>query len=275
MSGILYLIATPIGNLEDITLRALRLLKEADLIACEDTRQSRKLLEHFGIDRPTISYHDHNEGSRSTDLIDRLLAGQNIALISDAGTPLIEDPGYRLVSQAMEQGVTVVPVPGASSLLCALSAAGLATDSFYFGGFLPPKSGKRRKAFEALRHLPATIIFFEAPHRILDSLEDAAAVLGSRPVVIGRELTKIHEEFLRGTASEVREKLAQRQTVKGEIVLLIGKGDGAPDDDVTPEEAFAECLALGMSRMDAIKEVAKRTGKPKREVYRLLDSQAR
>lgn len=273
MSGTLYLVSTPIGNLEDITLRALRVLKAADLIACEDTRQTRKLLNHHGIERPTLSFHEHNEAARSNDLLDRLRAGQNIAVVSDAGTPLVEDPGYRLVSRAVAAGVTVVPVPGPSSLVTALAASGLPTDSFYFGGFLPPKSSRRRKTLEALRGLPATLAFFEAPHRILQTLADVAAVFGSRPVVLAREMTKIHEEFLRGAAAEIREALAARPAVKGEMTLLIGKGTHTGEEDATNlEEALGEFLAQGMSRMDAIKAVARRSGLPKREVYRRFSS---
>lgn len=269
------MVATPIGNLEDITLRALRILKEVNLIACEDTRQTRKLLDHFGIQRATISYHDHNEASRSEEIIERVLHGESVALVSDAGTPLIEDPGYRLVCLAIEQNIPVVPIPGASSLLCALAGSGLSTDSFHFGGFLPPKTGKRCKVLDQWKDLPATLIFFETPHRILEALDDVTAVMGARPIVVGRELTKLHEEFLRGTAASIRQQLAERPAIKGEMVLLIGKAEATVDEDISLEDAFAEYLAEGMSRMDAIKAVARRTGKPKREVYRVLDGEAR
>jgi 16S rRNA (cytidine1402-2'-O)-methyltransferase len=274
VSGTLYLVATPIGNLEDITFRAVRVLKEVDLIACEDTRQTRKLLEHFGIQKHAVSFHDHNEADRSPELLDRVRSGQSVAVVSDAGTPLIEDPGYRLVSLAVAEGIPVVPIPGPSSLLTALSASGLPTDSFYFGGFLPPKSAKRRKELEALRDLRATLIFFETPHRILESLDDVAAVLGGRPVVVGRELTKLHEEFLRGTASEIRAVLAGRPAIKGEMTLLIGKAPaGEVNEDVPLEETLRHFIDQGMSRMDAIKAVAKRAGLPKREVYSRLTGQ--
>ena len=222
MAGTLYIVATPIGNLEDITLRALRVLREADLIACEDTRQTRKLLDHFGISKPLVSYHEHNELARAAELVERLEAGANIALVSDAGTPLISDPGYRLVAAAIAAGIPVVPIPGPSAALSALAGSGLATDAFRFCGFLPPKASQRRKTLEALQEERCTLIFYEAPHRILEALEDVEAVMGSRPVVVARELTKLHEEFLRGTAAEVRAQLAARPSVKGEITLLIG-----------------------------------------------------
>jgi 16S rRNA (cytidine1402-2'-O)-methyltransferase len=266
-TGILYVVSTPIGNLEDITLRALRTLREVDLIACEDTRQTRKLLDHFGITTSAVSYHDHNEASRASELIERLQGGANIALVSDAGTPLVSDPGYRLVRAAIDAEVPVVPIPGASAMLGALAAAGLATDEFRFCGFLPPKSGQRRKALEALGEETCTLVFYEAPHRIVETLDDVVEVLGSRPVVVARELTKLHEEFLRGSASEVREQLASRPSVKGEITLLIGKGERIADD--TPiAEAVAKLEAAGVPRMDAIKQVARERGLSKRDVYK-------
>lgn len=266
-NGTLYVVATPIGNLEDITLRALRILREVDVIACEDTRQTRKLLDHFGITSGTLSYHDHNEASRTQDLIQRLESGSNVALVSDAGTPLLSDPGYRLVHAAVAANLSVVPIPGASAALSALAAAGLATDEFRFCGFLPPKSGQRRKALEALSDEPCTLVFYEAPHRILETLEDIEAVYGPREVVVARELTKLHEEFLRGSAQEIHDQLAARPAVKGEITLLIGKGE--PVADTTPiPEAVAALEAQGVPRMDAIKQVAKSRGLSKRDVYR-------
>ncbi len=216
LSGTLYLVGTPIGNLEDITFRAVRILKEADLIACEDTRQTRRLLEHYGIGKPTVSYHEHNEAERSKELVAKLLSGTTVALVSDAGMPLISDPGYRLVRAAIDSGVRVEAVPGASALLTALAASGLATDSFHFGGFLPAKSGQRLRALEALKNETATLIFYEAPHRIVEALAAVEETLRDRPVIVARELTKIHEEFLRGTAAEVRAALAKRESVKGE-----------------------------------------------------------
>jgi 16S rRNA (cytidine1402-2'-O)-methyltransferase len=268
--GTLFVVATPIGNLEDITLRALHVLKEAALIACEDTRQSGKLLSHFGITTATISYHEHNEAARGADLVERLLSGADVALITDAGTPLVSDPGYRLVNAAIAAGVTVVPIPGASAALSALAAAGLATDEFRFCGFLPPKSGQRRKALEELLEESCTLVFYEAPHRILDTLEDIEAVYGARPVVVARELTKLHEEFLRGTAAEVRGTLAGRPSVKGEITLLVGKGARVADD--TPlVDAVAALEAQGVARMDAIKQVARERGLAKRDVYKEIN----
>jgi 16S rRNA (cytidine1402-2'-O)-methyltransferase len=267
MPGLLYVVATPIGNLEDITYRAVRVLGEADLIACEDTRQTRKLLDHYNIHKPTISYHDHNEAERTEDLTARLLAGETIALVSDAGMPLVSDPGYRLVNAAIEAGISVQPIPGASASLTALAASGLPTDSFHFGGFLPPKTGQRAKLLESLAEEHATLIFYEAPHRILESLEAIEAALGPRPVVVAREITKIHEEFLRGTAAEIRAQLAARDTVKGEITLLIGKAMAPPPDDTPIPEAVEALISGGVPRMDAIKQVARRRGLSKREVY--------
>jgi len=267
MPGLLYLVATPIGNLEDITYRAVRVLGEADLIACEDTRQTRKLLDHYHIHKPTISYHDHNEMERTEDLTARLLAGETIALVSDAGMPLVSDPGYRLVRAAIDAGIGVHPIPGPSASLTALAASGLPTDSFHFGGFLPPKTGQRARLLEALAEEHATLIFYEAPHRILESLEAIQAALGPRPVVVAREITKIHEEFLRGTAAEIHAQLAARDAVKGEITILIGKAMEPPPDDTPIEEAVDALIREGTPRMDAIKQVARRRGLSKREVY--------
>jgi 16S rRNA (cytidine1402-2'-O)-methyltransferase len=270
MPASLYLVATPIGNLEDITLRALRVLREADVIACEDTRQTGKLLAHFSIDKPTVSYHDHNEAARTEELLARLEAGAQVALVSDAGTPLISDPGYRLVTAAIAAGIPVIPVPGASAVLSALAAAGLPTDAFRFGGFLPPKSGQRRKVLQALQNEDCTMVFYEAPHRIVETLADIAAVLGERPVVVARELTKFYEEFLRGSAEQVRAQLAARPAVKGEITLLIGKGSSAAIPSTSVEDAVHELEQQGVPRMDAIKQVAKERGLNKRDVYKKI-----
>ncbi len=220
MRGKLFIIATPIGNLEDISARAVRTLREADRIACEDTRHTRRLLDHYGIDRPLLSFHEHNERDRTAELLERIDAGENIALVSDAGTPLISDPGYRLVEAAVQHRVDVVPIPGPSAVITALAASGLTTDSFYFGGFLPPKSGQRRRAMEAVTELECVLIFYEAPHRLLESLSDIEAVFGPRQVVVARELTKIHEEFARGTAAELLAEFSARESIKGEITLL-------------------------------------------------------
>jgi 16S rRNA (cytidine1402-2'-O)-methyltransferase len=272
MPGTIYLVATPIGNLEDITLRALRILKECDLIACEDTRHTRKLLNHFGIDKPLVSYHEHNEAGRAAELAGRAAAGEAVAIVSDAGMPGISDPGYRVVREAIEAGVDVVPLPGAVALEAALAASGLPTDAFRFGGFLPPKTVKRRKALEALAGEDATLIFYEAPHRILETLEDVHAALGDRPVVVARELTKLHEEFLRGTAKEVLAALRARPKVQGEITLLIGKGEAAVRPDLSLSDRVAELISEGLPRMDAIKKAARERGLGKRDAYRMLEA---
>jgi 16S rRNA (cytidine1402-2'-O)-methyltransferase len=270
VSGTLYVVATPIGNLEDITHRAVRILREVDQIACEDTRHTRKLLDRYGISKPLVSYHEHNEQTRSQELLRELAAGKNVALVSDAGTPLIADPGYRLVTLARAQGIAVSPVPGPSALLAALSASGLPTDSFVFGGFLPAKKTQRRKALEELKTSPATLVFYEAPHRILETLEDIAETLGPRPVTLARELTKIHEEFLQGTPLELREKLAGRPALKGEFTLMIGKGEPPPPEDIPLQAAVDQLVQSGVPRMDAMKTVARRRGLSKREVYQKL-----
>jgi len=267
MSGTLYVVATPIGNLEDITYRAVRMLREADLIACEDTRQTRKLLDHYGIAKPLVSYHEHNEAARSEELVAKIQAGASVALVSDAGIPLISDPGYRVVHAAIGAGIPVVPIPGPSAVLAALVASGLPTDAFTFGGFLPAKSGQRERLLEHLREETATSIFYEAPHRIVEALETIEKVLGERPVVVARELTKLHEEILRGTAAEVRSALAARPAVKGEITLLIGKG-ATQAATTSIEDAVDEYMRGGLSRMEAMKKVARERRISKRDVYR-------
>jgi 16S rRNA (cytidine1402-2'-O)-methyltransferase len=271
VTGTLYIVATPIGNLEDITLRARRVLRECDWIACEDSRQTRKLLEHLDISKPLVSYYEHNEAARAAELVAILQAGAKVALVSDAGTPLISDPGYRVVTAAIDAGIPVVPIPGVTAAMSALSASGLATDSFRFCGFLPAKSSQRRKMLEQLKQETCTLIFYETPHRILDALKDVEAAMGSRPAVVARELTKIHEEFLRGSAAQIRATLAGRPAVKGEITLLIGKAESAGAADDTPlEDAVRAAEKQGLSRMDAIKQVAKKRGLSKREVYRTI-----
>ena len=283
MTGKLYVVATPIGNLEDITMRGVRILRECSIIACEDTRQTHKLLEHFGIATPAVSYHEHNEAARAAELVGKMEEGSSVALVSDAGTPLISDPGYRLVRAAIDAGITVVPIPGPSASLGALSASGLPSDAFRFCGFLPPKSSQRRRALEDVKGDAATLIFYESPHRIVDALEDIATVMGSRPVVIARELTKLHEEFLRGTAAQIRETLSARPSVKGEFTVLIGKmpdrkpGDAPESNEAsdTPvlslKDAVKAAEKEGLSHMDAIKRVAKKRGLGKRDVYREVD----
>src|ERR1022692_5098833 len=222
----LFLVATPIGNLEDITLRALRVLKEVDLIACEDTRQTQKLLTHYGIHTRTVSYHEHNEMTKAAELVVDLEGGARIALVTDAGMPGISDPGFHLITLAIRHHVPVVPIPGASAFQAALVASGLPTDSFRFGGFLPAKSGQRRKLLESVKDAPRTQVFYEAPHRLLQTLADAVEVLGSsRHIVVAREGTKTHKEFPRGRATEVLDQLKARGEVKGEITLLIAKSE--------------------------------------------------
>jgi 16S rRNA (cytidine1402-2'-O)-methyltransferase len=270
MAGILYIVATPIGNLEDITLRAIRILREADRIACEDTRQTRKLLDHLGISKPLVSYHEHNENARAAQLIEALQSGENVALVSDAGTPLISDPGYRVVASAIEAGISVAPIPGPCAAIAALSASGMATDEFRFAGFLPVKKTARRKLLEELKGAACTLIFYEAPHRILETLEEIAEVMGPRRIAIARELTKIHEEILRGTAAELRERLSARPSIRGEMTLLIARAEAAETFETPLADAVGELEQQGLSRMDAIKEVAKRRGLAKREVYRTL-----
>jgi 16S rRNA (cytidine1402-2'-O)-methyltransferase len=272
MSGKLFIVATPIGNLDDITFRAVETLRQADLIACEDTRQTRKLLDHYGIARPLLSYHDYNERGRSEQLLAELLAGRSIALVSDAGTPLIADPGYRLVHAARLAGVPVSPIPGPSALAAALSASGLPTDAFAFAGFLPPRSSQRRKTLENWKPLQATLVFYETPHRILEALADIDAVLGPRPIALARELTKIHEEFLTGTAIELHTALAARPSVKGEFVLVIGWTEPVPDERESLHDALARLISAGTPRMDAMKQIARERGLSKREVYRQLES---
>jgi len=271
--GVLYLVATPIGNLEDITLRAVRVLKEAGLIACEDTRQTAKLLSHYGIGTPTVSYHEHNELRRAEELLDKLKSGISVALVSDAGMPGISDPGYRVVKLALDQGITVVPIPGASASLSALAASGLPTDAFEFRGFLPARSGQRWTELETIRAVPHTLIFYEAPHRIAEALDDIAEILGpGRPVVIARELTKVFEEFIRGTAAEVQKQLRERE-LKGEITLLIGKAEGelVPVAGKNLRERLEEIMReQKLDEKAALKVLAKERGLGKSELYREL-----
>jgi 16S rRNA (cytidine1402-2'-O)-methyltransferase len=273
----LYLVGTPIGNLEDITLRAVRVLKEVDVIACEDTRQTQKLLNHYGITTRTISYHQHNEMTRSAELVKAMQEGASLALVSDAGMPGISDPGFRLVSLAIRHRVPVVPIPGAAAFLAALVASGLPTDSFRFSGFLPAKRGERRAALEAIKNSPRTQVFYETPHRIVEALEDVVEVLGARRhVVIAREVTKLHEEFLRGRAGEVGETLKSRDGVKGEITLLIGKAEEASaqvsaEPPVSVRQRVAEIMAAEkVDEKAALKKAAKERGVSKSAAYREL-----
>ncbi len=271
----LYLVATPIGNLEDITLRALRVLKEVDVIACEDTRQTQKLLNHYAITTRTTSYHEHNEVTKAAELVKDMQEGASVALVTDAGMPGISDPGYRLVTLTIRHQLPVIPVPGASAFLAALVASGLPTDSFRFSGFLSAKRGERRAAVEGIRNSPRTQVFYEAPHRILQALEDVAEVLGSeRHVVVAREVTKIHEEFLRGRVSEVLANLKGREAVKGEITLLIGKAEESAVADrtrVSVRQRVQQFIAEEkVDEKAALKKVAKERGVSKSEAYREL-----
>ena len=272
-TGVLYVVGTPIGNLEDISLRALRILKEVDLIACEDTRQSRKLLDHYAIPRPLVSYHEHNERQRAEELVQRLQEGGSIALISDAGMPGISDPGYRVVKLAIENGISVVPVPGPSAVVAALAASGLPSDAYEFRGFLPAKAGPRRTALEEIRPLSHTVVFYEAPHRIVESLEDIVQILGpERPLVIARELTKLHEEFIRGTAAETL-KLARERELKGEITLLIGKSEGRSAETTKSDLRTRLEEIMREQKLDekaALKVLAKEQGLSKSAAYREL-----
>jgi 16S rRNA (cytidine1402-2'-O)-methyltransferase len=274
--GTLYLVATPIGNLEDITLRALRILKETDLIACEDTRQTQKLLGHYGITTHTVSYHEHNEIIRAAELVKDLQEGTSVALVTDAGMPGISDPGFRLISLAIRHHVPVVPVPGASAFLAALVASGLPTDSFRFSGFLPAKRSERRAALETIKCSPRTQVFYEAPHRILEAVEDVLEVVGSeRKVVIAREVTKLHEEFLRGRAADVLAALKSREDIKGEITLLIAKAEKPASDDqasqLTVRRRLDQIMAEeGLDEKAALKKLARERGISKSEAYREL-----
>ncbi len=275
MRGTLYLVGTPIGNLEDITFRAIRTLKEVQLIACEDTRQTQKLLNHYGIETHTTSYHEHNELTRSAELVMQLEQGKNIALVSDAGMPAISDPGFRLVTLAIRHHIPVVPIPGPSAFLSALVASGLPTDAFRYLGFLPSKEGQRAKVLEQVRNSTRTIIFYEAPHRLVASVEEIVQILGpERPVVVAREVTKLHEEFIRGTAAEVLAQLKQREEVRGEITLLIGRAPeterGASVFNAATVRARVRDLMKreSLDERDALKRVAKEMGVSKSEAYR-------
>jgi 16S rRNA (cytidine1402-2'-O)-methyltransferase len=275
MPGTLFLVATPIGNLSDITHRALQVLKEVDLIACEDTRHTHKLLNHYGINTKTISYHEHNEQQRSSQLIDMLQQGSNIAVVSDAGTPSISDPGFRLVRAAIENDITVVPVPGPSALISALVAAGLPTDEFFFGGFLPSRSNARRARLNELRAVPGTLIFYEAPHRLATTLKDAYEILGEREAVVARELTKVHEEIKRGRLSELAADYADEKDIRGEIVLLIDRNvlGAAPAKGVSIADLVDQFEQEGMDHRAALKKAARELGLSRAEAYRRLISE--
>jgi 16S rRNA (cytidine1402-2'-O)-methyltransferase len=277
-TGTLHVVATPIGNLEDITYRAVRILKEADLIACEDTRHTAKLLHRYGIDKPTVSYHEHNEAARAEQLVAKLTAGLNVAQVSDAGMPGISDPGYRVIKLAIERGIQVVPIPGASAVVSALAASGLPTDSFQFLGFLPARSGERRTLLESVRSAQQTTVVYEAPHRIAETMKDILELLGAeRPVVLARELTKVHEEFIRGSAAEVLQRV-EKHELKGEMTLLLGKNERAtvPAARTGIASRVEEIMREGsVDENTALKVVAKERGLSKSEAYRELQRRKR
>jgi 16S rRNA (cytidine1402-2'-O)-methyltransferase len=277
VTGCLYLVATPIGNLEDISLRALRVLKEADFIACEDTRETMKLLTHFDIQKRMVSYHEHNEITRAPEIVIDLEQGAKVALVSDAGTPAISDPGHRLVTLCVRHGIKVVPVPGASAFVAALAASGMAIEEFAFIGFLPSRQTERRKALRELAAEPRVLALYEAPHRLLDTLEDALELLGNRPAVIAREVTKMYEEFLRGHLEQLLADVRKKEP-RGEITLLIGPADGEAVHNVAAataalplarrvEEVMKERNVDGKA---ALKAVARERGLTRREAYKQL-----
>ncbi len=270
--GRLFVVATPIGNLGDVTFRAVEVLKTVPLVAAEDTRLTRRLFARYEIATSLVSYHAQSSRGREAELLDHLRSGRDLALVTDAGTPLVSDPGAELASAWAAQGGIVVPIPGASAVLSALSASGLPTDSFCFHGFAPRKSGERQRLFASLAGTGMVHVFYESPHRVIETLDDVERALGDPPVVAARELTKFHEEFLRGKASEVRAQLASRDLVRGEFTLVVGKPQTtAGTEELTiPEEVHALEKA-GLPRMDAIKEVARRRGLPKRDVYARME----
>ncbi len=275
MSGTLYVVSTPIGNLEDITHRAVRLLGEVDIIACEDTRHTRKLLNHYAINTKTISYHEHNERERAAELLELLKRGSDIAIVSDAGTPVISDPGFRLARLAIESEVRVVPVPGPSALITALVASGIRSDEFFFGGFLPPRSGARRTRLSELRFIPATLIFYEAPHRIAATLKDAHEILGERQAVVARELTKMHEELARGRLSELAVRFSSSESARGEMVLMIDRaviqGEVRGDKVIGSIGELVTTLENdGLDHRTALKKAARELGLSRAEAYRRL-----
>lgn len=277
-AGCLYLVGTPIGNLEDITLRALRILKESDQIACEDTRHTQKLLTHYDIHKPLVSYHEHNEITRAPELVLAMEQGAKVSLVSDAGTPLVSDPGHRLVTLCVRHKIAIIPIPGPSALLAALSASGLPNEEFLFVGFLPNRTGERRRALEHLRIEDRTIIFYEAPHRIAETVADAKEILGDRPACLAREVTKLHEEFRRGKLSEISASLGERPA-RGEITLLIGpldkteprlQADSAQSLAARVEELMHQAK---LDRKEALKLAAKERGITRRAAYdQLVDS---
>jgi len=275
MPGTLYLVATPIGNLKDISQRALETLETADLIACEDTRHSAKLLNAYGISKKLVSYHDHNENSRSEELIDRLLQGESVALVSDAGTPAVSDPGYKIVRRARQHGVSVVPIPGPVAFVNAAVISGIPTDTLFFGGFLPSRKGERRKYLHSIADIPVTLTFYESPHRLSRSLVDCAEILGARDAAVVRELTKLHEEVIFGALDELASKFVSSE-VKGEIVIVIGEKvkEGIRADNRTSlADRVRELENEGEDRKSALKKAAKEFGLARSEAYRQFISE--
>jgi len=268
-TGTLYIVSTPIGNLEDITLRAIRVLKESDVIAAEDTRHTQKLLAKYDIHTPLTSYHDHNKEEKAPVLVARLLEGKDVALVSDAGTPGISDPGYFLINLAVDQKISVVPVPGATAAIAALSVSGLPTDSFVFEGFLPSRHAARLKRLEELKAEKRTLVFYEAPHRIIATVEDLLTVLGDRKAVVTRELTKVHEEAIRGTLSEVLARL-NSGSIKGEFTIILHGATEAPVEQHLDTAEYLRNLMLhrGISKKEAVAAAAEELGLPKKEVYK-------
>ena len=266
----LYVVATPIGNLEDVTLRALRILSGVDLIAAEDTRHTARLLTHFQIRTPMVSCHEHNEEQRTLELVEKIRSGGTVALVSDAGTPSVSDPGYRLVGAAVTAGLDVFPIPGASAAVAALCASGLPTDAFVFLGFAPKKKGQRMALLESMRTEPRTLVFYESPRRVAKLIEEMHAVMGDRPAVLARELTKLHEEFLRGTLAEIQSNLANRSAVKGECTLLVRGDAGKTVSDAQLTEILQEAFSQPDAHLSSlVKSVAGQHNLPRKRVYDL------
>lgn len=274
MPGTLYLVATPIGNLQDMTFRAVETLKTVGVIACEDTRHTRKLLNHFEITNKLISYHEHNEAERADELIELLLNGTSVAVVSDAGTPGISDPSFRVVRRAIEEGVPVVPIPGAVAFVNAVIASGLPTDAVFYGGFLPSKKSERRRRLEETAEIPATLVFYESPRRIAATLVDCLEILGDRQAAVAREITKLHEQFERGSLSELREQFSSA-TFKGEFVLIIDRGNAAATGRTASSltDRLAELIAEGIDQKAALKIAAKEFGLSKSEAYRIFQAE--